>query len=76
MCRLDCMAEVQLLEEKFAIPPRFDVRAYLAEQAEVTRMYAATVMGFGPTVVVEDPPELREMVQTWAQAGVGLYRTL
>jgi hypothetical protein len=34
---------------------------------------AVTVLGFGPSVVVEDPPELREMVRKWAQAVAAAY---
>ena len=29
--------------------------------------------GFGPTTIVEEPSELREMMRTWAQALVSMY---
>ena len=34
---------------------------------------AATAFGFGPTTIVEEPSELREMMRTWAQALVSMY---
>jgi predicted DNA-binding transcriptional regulator YafY len=112
MFRLDRMLELRQLDEKFAIPPRFDVKAFLEQQAELaphvrarirflpewahlprdTRAMwqeleeapdgsvvvtlvspnlpwaAVTIMGFGPTFVVEGPPELRDLVAEWAGA--------
>lgn len=117
MFRLDRIAELQLLEPTFAVPPRFDVRSYLAQEKEtqpnlrarlrfapgwghlalnnramwetiaeqsdgavvVTLLapdliwVAVTAFGFGPTLVVEEPPELREIVQDWARALIASY---
>jgi predicted DNA-binding transcriptional regulator YafY len=111
MFRLDRMVELRVLDDRFAVPPRFDVKAFLDQQVELaphvrsrirflpewahlprdTRAMweavepqadgsvvvtlvspnlpwaAVTVMGFGPTFVVEEPPELRQMVAEWAQ---------
>lgn len=111
MFRLDRMLELRLLDERFAVPPRFDVKAFLDQQAELSphvrsrirflpewahlprdtramwealdaqadgsvlvtllspnlEWAAVTVLGFGPTFVVEEPPELRQMVAEWAQ---------
>jgi predicted DNA-binding transcriptional regulator YafY len=112
MFRLDRMVELAVLDARFSVPPRFDVKAFLDTQAELaphirssirflpewahlprdTRgmweaveeqadgsvlvtllspnlpWAAVTVMGFGPTFVVEGPSELREMVAEWAVA--------
>src|SRR5512133_123369 len=117
MFRLDRIFEMELLGPTFAVPPRFEVRSYLAQQKEtqpqvrarlrfaaewaqlalnnramwdtleeqpdgtvvVTLLSpdmawaAATAFGFGPTAIVEEPSELREMMQTWAQALVSMY---
>jgi predicted DNA-binding transcriptional regulator YafY len=35
---------------------------------------AATVFGFGPTVVVEEPAELRDVMRSWAEALVAVYK--
>jgi predicted DNA-binding transcriptional regulator YafY len=111
MFRLDRMLELRLLDATFSVPPRFDVRAFLGEQAELAPHVTArirflpewahlprdtgamwqsvaaqadgsvvvtlvspnlpwaavTIMGFGPTFVVEEPPELRELVAEWAR---------
>jgi predicted DNA-binding transcriptional regulator YafY len=34
---------------------------------------ASTILAYGPAVEVLDPPELRRLVRTWAQATVDLY---
>jgi predicted DNA-binding transcriptional regulator YafY len=34
---------------------------------------ASTILAYGPVVEVLDPPELRQLVQAWAQATVDLY---
>ncbi len=36
---------------------------------------AATVLGFGPTLRVEEPAELRAILREWAQAVAGMYET-
>lgn len=111
MFRIDRILELTLRDERYVVPPRFDVAAFLEQQADLapqvrsrirflpewahlpadTRaMWAAvepqadgsvvatllspnlqwaavTVMGFGPSFVVEDPPELRALMAEWAQ---------
>ncbi len=117
MFRLDRIVELALLDISFVVPPRFDVRAYLAEQPEsqprvrarlrfaaewaqvalnsralwetlaeqpdgtvvVTLLApdlnwaAVTAFGFGPILMVEEPPELRALVRTWAEALAAKY---
>jgi len=34
---------------------------------------ASTILAYGPVVEVLDPPELRQLVQNWAQSVVALY---
>ena len=34
---------------------------------------AVTVLGFGPTFIVEDPPELRGLVAQWARTIVDMH---
>jgi predicted DNA-binding transcriptional regulator YafY len=117
MFRLDRMVELNLLDAKFSVPPRFDVKVFLATQAELaphvrsrirflrewahlprdTRgmwetveeqadgsvavtllspnlpWAAVTVMGFGPTFLVEEPAELRDMVAEWARTMAAMH---
>jgi predicted DNA-binding transcriptional regulator YafY len=117
--RLDRIAELAVTPATFVVPPRFDVRAFLAHEKELQPQVrsrlrfgaeyaslalnsrplwetlqeqpdgtvlvtllspdlawaASTAFGFGPALLVEDPPELREMQRAWATALLTLYES-
>jgi predicted DNA-binding transcriptional regulator YafY len=115
--RVDRIAELSLTGQNFATPEDFDIRAYMAQEAQATpqikvrmrftaeyahlaqygRGYwenlemqpdgsaevtfsapevnsaAATVLAYGPSVTVLEPPEVRQLVHDWARATADLY---